>query len=464
MTPDEAQVSAVHGPGTELAPYAERPLEQYQPGLAMSPQQAKALDDQVRACTRAVLREGTDYGVIPGTGDTRKVLLKPGAEKLLQWFGFGFDCRCLEVERDDKGSKQGVTYRCTITKRIGDPLHGLLVDVATCEGYAGYDEPKFWQSAEEAQRKAEAKERMWAKKDRRVASPEKWKHLGEYRAPWNTVIKMAQKRAIVGATIDATAAAGLFSADEPPDTTPVPADGAPSWYEQALETALTFTDKGNGQELWRETAAAAREGLCTPAQATHVQNRIVQRIKLLQRATPLDLDDADGEEHGEVFGAEVADDHTNGEEGHQAPVTAARIGGGPPPADVSAAVSPGGGDGPAAPPTAPGEPGGRDPAGGGAEKQRSDPAASPADQVQQRRINALFRQMEWTDRDDRLRATSALAGREITTLADLTAAEASPLIETLARISRQPDPAIALTTAVAQARSSRAPGEEPAGG
>ena len=429
MTTNEAQVSAVHAPGTELAPYAERPVEQYQPGLAMSPQQAKALDDQVRACTRAVLREGTDYGVIPGTGDTRKVLLKPGAEKLLQWFGFGFDCRCLEVERDDKGSKQGVTYRCTITKRIGDPQRGLLVDVATCEGYAGYDEPKFWQSAEEAQRKAEAKERMWAKKDRRVANPEKWKHLGEYRAPWNTVIKMAQKRAIVGATIDATAAAGLFSADELEDT-PVPADGAPSWYEQALETALTFTDRVNGQELWRETAVAAREGLCTPAQATHLQNRIEQRIRLLQRATPLDLD------------------HTNGEEGHQAPGTAARIGGGPPPPVPAGTVHPGGNPAAGAPggragpvtPPAPCGTGDGDPAGGGtADPGPGDPAASSLDQVQQRRINALFRQMEWTDREDRLRAASALAGREITALTDLTAAEASPLIETLARISRQPD-------------------------
>jgi len=274
--------------GAELVAYAAAPAEQYQPALAMTPEQAKALDEQVRQCTKAVLREGTDFGVIPGTGEDRKVLLKPGAEKLLQWFGFGFRLATAEIERDADGAKQGVTYRCTITKRIGHPEHGLLVDVATCEGYAGYDEAKFYQTAEEAQFKAEAKERMWAAKDKRPANPNKWKHLTGYRAPWNTIIKMAQKRAIVGATIDATAAAGLFGQDE--DEGPVADDGS-TWYEQALEQAITFTAIEAGQQLLIGASHAARDGLCTPGQATHVKNRVRQRLQLLQHATPVDVED-----------------------------------------------------------------------------------------------------------------------------------------------------------------------------
>lgn len=263
------------------------PPGQYQAALAMTPGGAKALDDQLRACTKAVLREGTDYGVIPGTNG-EQVLLKPGAEKLLQWFGFGFTCSRLDIDHDADGQKLGVTYRCTITKRIGDPVRGLLVEVATCEGYAGYDEGKFYKSAEQAQREAEAKERHWAKVDRRVANPEKWNHLTEYRAPWNTIIKMAQKRAIVGATIDATAAAGLFSQEE--DSSPLADDGS-TWYEQALEEALTFTDTVRGSKLYTEAAQAARDGLCTPGQANHVQNRAKQRLKLLATAKPVDVED-----------------------------------------------------------------------------------------------------------------------------------------------------------------------------
>jgi hypothetical protein len=261
-------------------------LEQYQARLAMTPEAAKALDEQLRLCTRAVLREGTDYGIIPGAGD-RKVLLKPGAEKLLQWFGFGFTCDRTDLEIDEDGQKQGVTYRCTITKQLPE---GRIAAVTTCEGYAGYEEAKFFQPAETAQHKAEARERAWAAKDGRVANPNKWKHITDYRAPWNTIIKMAQKRAIVGAAIDATAAAGLFGQEE--DSSP-PADDGSTWYEQALEAALTFTDADNGRKLYVEAAQAARDGLCTPRQKDHVQNRIQQRAQLLKTTgAPIDVEEA----------------------------------------------------------------------------------------------------------------------------------------------------------------------------
>ena len=73
---------------TDLDTYQPAAVAGYQPGIIMTPEAAKALDEQVRLCTAAVLREGTDYGVIPGTGG-EKSLWRPGAQKLLQWFGLG---------------------------------------------------------------------------------------------------------------------------------------------------------------------------------------------------------------------------------------------------------------------------------------------------------------------------------------------------------------------------------------
>ena len=58
------------------------------------------------------------------------------------------------------GRWAGVTYRCTVTKDMPD---GRKVIVATCEGYAGYDEDRFYLTAEDARRKAEEKERANAK-------------------------------------------------------------------------------------------------------------------------------------------------------------------------------------------------------------------------------------------------------------------------------------------------------------
>jgi hypothetical protein len=272
---------------TDLDIYQPAGLGQYQAGIVMTPESAKALDEQVRACTRAVLREGTDYGIIPGTGGT-KTLWRPGAQKLLQWFRLGCTCDRTEIETGDDGQRQGVTYRATVTRRLPD---GSLETLATCEGYAGYDEDKFYQSAEQVQAKAQDKERMWAKKDRRVADPTRWQNLGEYRAPWNTVIKRAQKRAIVGATVDATAAGGLFSTEEEDDHAPAPQDDGPTWTETAIEQANTFTDIDDGRALYVEAAEAHKRGLCNRRQTDLIQNTIKKRVTKLQHATPVDVED-----------------------------------------------------------------------------------------------------------------------------------------------------------------------------
>jgi hypothetical protein len=201
------------------APPASVAMEEYRPRIVMAPEEAKALAEQLQQCMRAILKEGVDYGPIPGGDPDKKNLHKPGAEKLLQWFGFGSESHLAEIERDDpdypsgiadKARRIGVTYRTEVTKTV--PGGGKVV-VATCEGYAGYDEDRYYTSAEDAVAKAEAKERFWAQKDKRSPNPAKWQNAAEYRAPWNTLIKMSQKRSYVGAAIDATGAAGLFTQD-----------------------------------------------------------------------------------------------------------------------------------------------------------------------------------------------------------------------------------------------------------
>jgi len=176
--------------------------EEYRPRILMDPESAKALNDALKANMRAVLQEGTDFGVIPGTGN-KPALFKPGAEKLLQWFGFGHAMEKTEAERYPDGSRLGVTYRCTVTK---DLPGGRVAVVGMCEGYAGYDEDRFYTSAEAA----EAKERAMAERYHRNVNKAKF---AEYRAPWNSVIKMCQKRAMVGAALQATSASSLFTQD-----------------------------------------------------------------------------------------------------------------------------------------------------------------------------------------------------------------------------------------------------------
>jgi hypothetical protein len=184
MTAD-APITAVDVVTGELVP--ARPAEP----VALTPAQAREKADWVREMQRAVLTEGEDYGRIAGT--ERPTLFKSGAEMLLLAAGLGFNQ--IRVDDDDYREHRGVTYRCEIHR--GDIL------AAVCEAYAGYDENRF-------------------------------RYRGGGKAPWNTLLKMAQKRALVGATLNAVAASGLFVADvEPgaddqpsrtPDTTTPPCD------------------------------------------------------------------------------------------------------------------------------------------------------------------------------------------------------------------------------------------------
>lgn len=66
------------------------------------------------------------------------------------------------------------------------------------------------------------------------------------------------------------------------------------------------------------------------------------------------------------------------------------------------------------------------------EADENMPADMPVTPAQLRKIGARFTDLEWTDRADRLRVTTTIVGRDITSSKDLTMAEASHLIDTLA--------------------------------
>lgn len=64
----------------------------------------------------------------------------------------------------------------------------------------------------------------------------------------------------------------------------------------------------------------------------------------------------------------------------------------------------------------------------------------------------LFRTVGWPNREDQLRAASAIVGRPLTSSTDMTKAEASKLIDTLDRLSKMDDPAERLTDLIEQIR------------
>lgn len=207
-------------------------------GIALSPAEAKAAVDLIHDIQRSVMTEGVDYGIVPGTGN-RPSLFKSGAELLLRVHGYGHKMERVEIERDDHGRKYGVTYRCTVV--TGEAGHEVTISM--CEGYCGYDEAKYHQTVAGL----EARERANATRYKRTPDERKWAE--EYTAPWNTVIKMAQKRALVGAALQATAASGIFTQDLEDTADPGAAAGTAAGQGVPEWKALGYADENELKSL-----------------------------------------------------------------------------------------------------------------------------------------------------------------------------------------------------------------------
>lgn len=140
------------------------------------------------------LKEGIDgdYGKIPGAGN-KKVLLQPGAEKLSSLFGLGSRMNQVSQVFDRAGNFAMFTYKCEI-------FH-LKTGASICEveGTANSQEKKY------------ATKSVWEKRGSQSVK------TGDEPVPIadiaNTLMKMAQKRAFIGAVVKATNASDFFTVD-----------------------------------------------------------------------------------------------------------------------------------------------------------------------------------------------------------------------------------------------------------
>lgn len=96
----------------------------------MSVAQAVDRKSQINQFIGGVLREAEDYGAIPGAG-TKKVLLKPGAEKLCSIFGLSVTYAEDKIIEDWTGEDHGgeplfyYSYRCQLSR--GDKFMGEAI-------------------------------------------------------------------------------------------------------------------------------------------------------------------------------------------------------------------------------------------------------------------------------------------------------------------------------------------------
>src|SRR3990167_4495170 len=199
--------------------------------------------DRIATIQRELMDRDVDYGTIPGT--PKPTLLKPGAEKLCDIYGLRADFMPMRVIGDGI-AEPALAYQTRCELHLGY-LDGPIVAV-------GYGSANSWERkhryrrAERAcpecgtigallrSKQGKAEWFCWTKKggcgktfpiaDPRVVD----QPLGDIENPdpWDldtTLLKMAEKRAHVDATLRATAASGLFTQDiedQPRPEAPLP--------------------------------------------------------------------------------------------------------------------------------------------------------------------------------------------------------------------------------------------------
>jgi len=158
--------------------------------------------------TKTVMKEGKDYGVIPGTD--KPTLLKPGAEKLCSLFHLAPEFVLADEIKDfDKGLFY-FRYTCRLTFEGG-------VTVATGEGSANSKEKKYrWRNvfANQATEEDKKNGRLETRKSKSGGSYQVY--VIENTEPFdliNTLQKMAQKRALIAAVLIAANASEFYTQD-----------------------------------------------------------------------------------------------------------------------------------------------------------------------------------------------------------------------------------------------------------
>lgn len=224
--------------------------------------QAQSWYNEFITFSKSIMKPDLDYGIIPGT--PKPSLYKPGAEKLRFVYGLGVEFECIDKIVDLDRPFVDYSYRCTVKSRQGQTL-------AQCEGNCNSLEPKYgyqWKTIHELPdgtdiskllSKSTGKKSMefdfaitkgetngqygkpqeyWSNWVEAIQSGRAKKIIKSSKAgkpldAWeldetvtvyrilnpdvvgvkNTIMKMAQKRAFVGAILLATGASEFFTQD-----------------------------------------------------------------------------------------------------------------------------------------------------------------------------------------------------------------------------------------------------------
>jgi hypothetical protein len=214
--------------------------------------------EKIEDLMRRAMRDGEHFGVIPGTGG-KPTLLQPGAQKLSVLYQLRPEFELVEQLRD--GDHYTATVRATLIHIPTGRVRGTqIASCSTRESRYAWRQAKRqcpacgapaiikgraeWGGGWVCHKKQGGCGAKFSDRDAMIVN----QPVGRVPNPdlvdtHNTVLKMAQKRAFVGAMLTATAASDVFTQDledapEPPVPAPPP-NGAPAPPEAVEATEVT---------------------------------------------------------------------------------------------------------------------------------------------------------------------------------------------------------------------------------
>ncbi len=156
---------------------------------------------------REVMQEGVDYGVIPGTD--KPTLYKPGAEGLCEFYNLA---PTVASKIEDKNHETGY-YAVDITIRLIHRGTGSII--AEGVGHANTYESRYrwrWVSEKDLPKGISKEDLVTRERSGRYGNFVQYRlENDDMHSIWNTVLKMAKKRALVDAVLSATRSSGIFA-------------------------------------------------------------------------------------------------------------------------------------------------------------------------------------------------------------------------------------------------------------
>ena len=260
-----------------------------QQGGALTAADLRSQVNLIQQVMKEVMKEGVHFGIVPGTD--KPSLYKSGAEKLCMTFRFAPEYDIVDKERD--GDHLTITSRCTLTHiPSGQRFGSALGSCSTMESKYAYRKgarvcPECAADAIIKGKKEYGGGWLCFKQkggcgakfpdgDTAIEKQQTGRIANEDKADqYNTVLKMSNKRALLAAVLNATAASDIFSQDLIEDDGTITSAG-----EDAATTAAAKPKPIRQPEAKAKKEAAPQQpGVINPVQVNIIRKKLEKNAK-----------------------------------------------------------------------------------------------------------------------------------------------------------------------------------------